>query len=293
MAAKESLPMPEELSDEQQSAVEVLLYRLADDEFVAAERYTEWQVKAPTLESDLALSNIAQDELGHARLWYDLLEDFGYTESDLIWERPPGEWRHSTLVERPFDDGDWADAIVRTYLYDHAEHVRLSALEDSAYPRIRDRIQKIIQEEDYHREHATNWLERLAENDSGRQRLQRALDGRLPEALTIFAPSDPAIEERIDDLGLRTRSLDEMREAWLDTIVPGLEGFGLDVDDAELPEQYDVHHEDFDLPNEIGRDTTHTDAWRDLHEEFTHTYRDLDRSQANRIMKDPDEADAS
>src|SRR6056297_4003394 len=101
MASAEQLAGPDELSEEEQEAVETLLFRLADDEFVIAERYTEWQVRAPTLESDLALANIAQDELGHARLWYDLLEDFGYTESELVWERDPSAWRHSTLVELP------------------------------------------------------------------------------------------------------------------------------------------------------------------------------------------------
>jgi ring-1,2-phenylacetyl-CoA epoxidase subunit PaaC len=290
MAATESLPAPGELSDDQREAVEHLLYRLADDEFVIAERYTEWQVKAPTLESDLALSNIAQDELGHSRLWYDLLEDFEYTESQLVWERDPGEWRHSTLAEQPFEDGDWADPIVRSYLYDQAEHIRLEALQDSTYPRIRDRVPKIVQEEDYHREHAQNWMERLAEDEDGIRKLQEALDRLFPHALTLFAPTDEAVEERIDDLGLRTKSLRVMREEWLDVVVPYLQDLGLSVGDAELPEQYDVHHSEFDLPEHVGRDQTHSDAWFDLQEEFTHTYRRLDRKQANRIMKDPDDS---
>lgn len=290
MAVTESLPGPADLSDGQQEAVEHLLYRLADDEFVVAERYTEWQVRSPTLESDLALANIAQDELGHARLWYDLLEDFGYSESELVWERDADAWRHSTLVERPFAEGDWADAIVRSYLYDQAEHIRLQALEESSYPRIRDRIAKIVQEEDYHREHAENWMERLAEEKDGLERLQDALDSLFPHALTLFSPADEAVEDRIDDLGIRTRSLDEMREDWLDVVVPYLQDVGLDVGDAELPEQYDVHHSEFDLPEAVGRDQTHTDAWFDLQEEFTNTYRELGRHKANRIMKDPDEA---
>jgi len=278
MAATESLPAPDDLSDDQQEAVEHLLYRLADDEFVLAERYTEWQVKAPTLESDLALANIAQDELGHARLWYDLLEDFGYTERELVWERDAGAWRHSTLTERPFDTGDWADPIVRSYLYDQAEHLRLAALEDSTYPRIRDRVPKIVQEEDYHREHAENWMERLAEDEDGIRKLQDAVDRLFPDALTLFEPTDEAVDERIDELGLRTRSLDDMREAWLDTVVPYLKDLGLTVD------------ADADVPEDVGRDQSHSDAWFDLQAEFTNTYRRLDRKQANRIMKDPDEA---
>jgi len=282
MAAKESLPAPGELSDDQREAVEHLLYRLADDEFVAAERYTEWQVKAPTLESDLALANIAQDELGHARLWYDLLEDFGRTESELVWERDAGAWRHATLVEQPFETGDWADAILRSYLYDQAEHVRLAALEDSTYPRIRDRVPKIRQEEDYHREHAENWMERLAADEDGLHRLQGAVDRLFGPALTLFAPTDDDVEARIDDLGLRSRSLEAMREEWLDVVVPSLTDLGLEVSDA--------HEAGSGLPDAVGRDRSHTDAWFDLQAEFTNTYRELDRHEARRIMNDPDEA---
>ena len=105
---------PDSLPAADREALEALLLGLADDEFVLAERYTEWQVRAPTLESDLALANIAQDELGHARLWYDLLYELGHTEEELLFERPAGEFRHSTLVEQPFPEGDWADAVIRS-----------------------------------------------------------------------------------------------------------------------------------------------------------------------------------
>ncbi|WP_257297458.1 1,2-phenylacetyl-CoA epoxidase subunit PaaC [Haloarchaeobius sp. FL176] len=289
MAAVEELSEPDDLTADEREAVQHQLFRLADDEFVVAERYTEWQVKAPTLESDLAFSNIAQDELGHARLWYDLLQDWGAEESELIWERDPSEWRHSTLAELPFDEGDWADPVLRSYLYDVAEDIQLRALQDSSYPRIRDRVGKILGEEDYHREHAANWLERLCEEEESRARVQDALDRLFPHALTLFAPTDEAVEERIDELGIRSEPLVTMREEWLDEVIPFLESLGLSVDDAELPEQYDVHHSQLELPEHTGRDQSHTDAWFDLHDDFTHTYQELGRTSAERIMKDPDD----
>ncbi|WP_439026538.1 1,2-phenylacetyl-CoA epoxidase subunit PaaC [Haloarchaeobius sp. DT45] len=289
MAAAETLPEPQELSEDEREAIEHQLYRLADDEFVIAERYTEWQVRAPTLESDLALANIAQDEYGHARLWYDLLQDWGATESELIWERPADQWRHSTLCELEFAEGDWADAIVRSYLYDVAEDIRLQALADSSYPRIRDRVGKILGEEDYHREHAQNWLERLCEEEDSRARVQDALDRLFPYALTLFSPTDEDVEDRIVDLGIRSEPLVTMREEWLDEVVPYLESLDLSVDDAELPEQYDLHHSAFQTPDEVGRDQSHTDDWFDLYDDFTHTYTELGRETANRIMKDPDD----
>ncbi|WP_435332911.1 1,2-phenylacetyl-CoA epoxidase subunit PaaC [Haloarchaeobius sp. TZWWS8] len=275
MAAAE-LAAPADLSDEEREAVRHQLFRLADDEFVMAERYTEWQVLAPTLESDIALANIAQDEYGHARLWYDLLQDWGAEESELIWERVPGEWRHSTLCELEYESGGWADAIVRSYLYDTAEDIRLKALVDSSYPRIRDRVGKILGEEDYHREHAMSWLERLCEEDESRARVQDALDRLFPYALTLFLPTDEAVDDRIVQLGIRTETLDDMREEWLDEVVPYLESLDLTVDERDLPEAK-------------GRDQTHTDDWSALYDDFTHTYRELGRTKADRIMKDPDD----
>jgi ring-1,2-phenylacetyl-CoA epoxidase subunit PaaC len=278
MAATADLAF-EDLDDDEREAVRTLLFRLADDEYVTAERYTEWQVRAPTLESDLALANIAQDELGHARLWYDLLEDFGSEERELVWERPPEAWHHATLAELPYEEGGWADAVLRSYLYDVAEDLRLAAVEGSTYTRLRDRVETVENEEDYHLEHAQNWLERLVDADAGHDRVQAALDRLFPYALTLFAPADPEVEARIDELGLRDRTLSELRRDWLDRVVPYLESLGLDVPDPG----------DTDLPTAVGRDGEHTDHWNDLHEEFTRTYRELDRQGTVRIMPDPDD----
>jgi ring-1,2-phenylacetyl-CoA epoxidase subunit PaaC len=282
MAPTDPVPLgrPDELSDDQREAVETLLFRLADDEFVLAERYTEWQVVAPTLESDLALSNVAQDELGHARLWYDLLEEFGYGETELVWERRPDEWHHATLTELPFAEGDWADAVVRSYCYDVAEELRLDALVGSSYPRIGDRVGKIQGEERFHREHAENWLERLATDPDGLERVQSAVDRLFPHALTLFEPVDVEREARIDDLGLRTESPAAMREEWLDQVLEFFESLELRVEDPHRVE----------LPDAVGRDGSHTDHWRDLHEDVTSTYRELGRTSVRRIMADPDDA---
>lgn len=276
----ELLGGPEDLSEQERAAVEAELRCLADDEFVVAERYTEWQVRGPTLEADIAIANIAQDELGHARLWYDLLEDFGYDQVELIWERDPEDFRHATLVERPFERGDWADCVVRSYLYDTYEQLRLEALEDSSYPRFADRVGKVLGEEHYHREHSQNWLERLAEDPEGRSRLQDAIDGLFPHALTLFEPTDH--EDAILELEIRREPLADLRDQWRDVVAPFLAGLGLDV-----PTE---HHEDI-LPDARGRDSTHTEAWQSLYDEFTFTYRQLGRSEAPALMPDPDEAD--
>ncbi len=291
----------EELRDSQRAALEELLFRLADDEFVHAERATEWQIYAPTLESDLALANIAQDEFGHARLWYDLLQELGYTEAECIWERPAAEWTHSTLVELPFPEGGWGNAVVRGYLYDTAEQIRLEALVDTSYAPLADRVGKALSEEEYHREHAGNWLERLAGEPESHDRLQTAVDELFPHALSLFTPGEH--EAEIVANGFRRATLDELRTEWLDTVVPRLESLGFDVpavegvsldtegdnrvpldtegddgvgDDDEVSDDDGITDtETVPRPDVRGRDGTHTDVWAELYEEFTHTYHEI------------------
>lgn len=250
--------------------VEELLFRLADDEYVIAERYTEWQIYAPTIESDLALANIAQDEFGHARLWYDLLEERGYEEKDLLWERAPEDFRHSTLCELAFEEGDWADPVVRSYLYDTAERLRLEALVDSSEPAIASRVNKVLSEEDYHREHAQSWLERLSEGES-RERVQAALDRLFPHALSLFDPGEN--EGEIVSEGLRTESLSALREEWFAVTIPYLESLGLSMPEPEEVERPEVR----------GRDGSHTSEWFDLHESFTSTYHELGFDEPTRL----------
>jgi ring-1,2-phenylacetyl-CoA epoxidase subunit PaaC len=273
------------LDDDDREALRTFLLALADDELVVAERYTEWQVRAPTLESDIALANIAQDELGHARLWYQLVQQFGEDETDLIWERDPADFRHSTLTELPFEEGDWADAVVRSYLYDVAEDVRLHAMAESSVAPIRDRVGKVLDEEDYHLDHARSWLGHLvADGDGAREQVQEAVDRLFPHALTIFEPAGD-VEDDIDDLGIRTESLAEMRDEWLSRVESELEDVGVAVPEVDLPEQYDVHFSPDALPVHVGRDGDHTDHWAPLHEEMTETYRELGRDSATRIME--------
>ncbi len=251
---------------------EELLFRLADDEYVIAERCTEWQIYAPTIESDLALANIAQDEFGHARLWYDLLEERGYEEHELLWERDPEEFRHSTLCELAFEEGDWADPVVRSYLYDTAERLQLEALVDSSEPAIADRVKKVLSEEGYHREHAQSWLERLSEDEGeSRKRTQAALDRLFPHALTLFEPSEH--EAAIVSEGLRTESFSDLREEWFEIVIPYLESVGLTVPEPDAVER----------PDARGRDGTHTEDWFDLHESFTATYHELGFDEPTRL----------
>src|SRR4051812_23351307 len=79
----------------QNSALGELLLALADDEFVTGYANSEWTGIAPLLEEDLAFSSLAQDELGHARLLYELLaKEMGDGDGDFPPPHPPSPIPH-------------------------------------------------------------------------------------------------------------------------------------------------------------------------------------------------------
>ena len=103
---------------------------MADDEFVIGFSDSEWTGIAPLLEEDVAMSSLAQDELGHAAALYGLL---GRRSPDgdadaLAYDREPAAYRHARLLDH--GRGDWAMTIARRYLYETADAVRLEALAD-------------------------------------------------------------------------------------------------------------------------------------------------------------------
>src|SRR5690348_7886880 len=64
------------------AALFALLSSLADNKQAIGRRYAFWCNGAPALEAAVAAAAMTQDELGHARTLYPLLDDFSQAASD-------------------------------------------------------------------------------------------------------------------------------------------------------------------------------------------------------------------
>jgi ring-1,2-phenylacetyl-CoA epoxidase subunit PaaC len=164
------------------------LLAMADDELVLAHRNSEWTGHAPILEEDIAFASIAQDELGHATIWYGLLQDLTGNDPDqVVFHRQPSEFRNVQMVELP--KGDWAFSMLRQFLFDVFEMIRSQQLTTSKYEPVAQAAAKIRQEELYHFRHTSNWVKRLGlGTDESRRRMQAALDTLWPYAHQLFQP---------------------------------------------------------------------------------------------------------
>ena len=210
---------PGGVSDEPRNT---MLLALADDELVLGHRHSEWTGWAPHIEEDLAFSSIAQDEMAHARLLYELT---GGDVDALALGRSPDEYRNAVLCERP--NGDWGYSVARQYLYDTADGVRLQVLADSSWRELADAIGVIRLEEKYHLDHAEAWFGRLASGPmEARQRFADGLSRGLPDAVALFEPL-PGEEALLED-GTLPASNEELLGRWLERLGAALEDVSLD-----------------------------------------------------------------
>ena len=149
-----------ELPPTTRDALAGLLLAMADDEFVVGFWDSEWTGIAPMLEEDVAFSSLAQDEIGHARIFYEMLAQLAGESADrLAFHRPPEEFRHALLLDHPRTD--WAFSIARRWLYETSDAVRLTALADGSFKPLTDVVAKVRREERYHLMHLDAWLRRL------------------------------------------------------------------------------------------------------------------------------------
>ena len=129
--------------------------RLGDDALILSQQLGEWISRAPELEEDVALGNIALDLLGHARSLLHYAGSYdGRSEDDLAFFRDEPEFRCAWIVQQP--NGDFAQTIARqfvvsTYMFELYSALRVSS--DETFAAI---AEKSLKEVDYHRDHAVD-----------------------------------------------------------------------------------------------------------------------------------------
>nr|WP_320777602.1 1,2-phenylacetyl-CoA epoxidase subunit PaaC [Streptomyces sp. CRN 30] len=168
------------------------LLRLGDDALVLGQRLCQWITRAPTIEEDLALSNIALDLVGHARTLLALggrLDGTGRSEDDLAFTRGDREFTNALLAELP--NGDFAVTVARQLAWTHYAVPYYEALAGCADPDLAGFGARAAKEVAFHRLHADNWTLRLGRGTpESAGRLQAGLDRVWPYTAELFDEDD-------------------------------------------------------------------------------------------------------
>jgi ring-1,2-phenylacetyl-CoA epoxidase subunit PaaC len=180
--------------------------RLGDDALILAQRLGHWISRAPELEEDIALGNIALDQLGHARSFLSyaggaMVNDDGSarSEDDLAYFRREHEFRSVQLFEQP--NGDFAATIARQFVVSYYQFLLYSRLTESKDATLAAIAAKAVKEVDYHRDHAAQWVLRLAGGtEESRKRMIHGFRIMWPYVEELFR--DDALTERLAEAGI-------------------------------------------------------------------------------------------
>ncbi len=196
-------------------ALKDLLYKMADDQLIIGHRNSEWIGLGPLLEEDIAFASMAQDKVGQSLALYQLLQNLGENEPDMVaFTRPAIQFHNSQFVELPIGEYDFS--LMRHFLFDTADYYRCEMLMASSYEPLQFLARKLKGECRYHIMHADSWIKKLGNgSEESIERLQKSLNYSIPYALGIFEESkleNELISERIFVGEI------ELRERWIEHI---------------------------------------------------------------------------
>ncbi|WP_070119405.1 1,2-phenylacetyl-CoA epoxidase subunit PaaC [Bacillus marinisedimentorum] len=220
--------------EEYLAALKELLFQLADDDFILAYRGSEWLGLAPHIEEDVAYSSINQNTMGHAAMYYLLLEELGEGDADaLAHGREAAERRNAIILEEVNGTGhylkepryDWAFAVVRHFFYDLAKKVRLESLKNSSYEPLAQTALKINIEQYYHIMHWKTWFIQLAGSEGeAARRMKEAVEKVWKDFGGVLTLGPQA--EKMAEFGL-IESEENLKMRWLHAVSDVLEKTGI------------------------------------------------------------------
>lgn len=176
--------------------------RLGDNALILGQRLSAWCGYGPVLEQDIALSNIALDQLGQARMLMQYaaeLKGGDVTEDGMAFFRDVFDYHNLLLLE--LENGHWGDTVVRQFLFDTFNYFFYTELLKSADERLQSIAQKAIKEVTYHAQWSAEWVIRLGDGtEESHQKAQKSLDELWEWTGEMFSMDE--LERRMAEQGI-------------------------------------------------------------------------------------------
>ena len=220
---------------------------LADTSLILGHRVSEWTGHGPILEQDIALSNMALDQIGQSRNFYqyaaslyEVLRESSQpphfasgaftlpvTEDSFAYLRDAGEFRNLLITELPA--GDWGQTVLKLFLVSAFQLLNYEALQGSSDPHLSAIAEKSSKEVRYHRRWSAEWVIRLGDGTTeSHERMQNALSYLWPYTGEMFRMSPYEKEESARHVA---PALEELEVEWQEGVRKTLEEATLEVPD--------------------------------------------------------------
>lgn len=164
---------------------------IADNSLILGQRMGELCGHGPSLETDIACTNIALDLFGQVRSYYQYAAKIaadGRTEDDIAMLRKERDYVNVLLVEQP--NTDFAYTMARHFLFDVYHLLFLTELKKSNDLTLAAIAAKSIKEVRYHQRFSSDWMKRLGDGtEESQRRVQQAIDDLWTYTDELFRPT--------------------------------------------------------------------------------------------------------
>jgi ring-1,2-phenylacetyl-CoA epoxidase subunit PaaC len=204
-----------------QDALATYVVRHADDNIVLGQRLAEYISRAPDIEEDLAVGNLALDHIGvadHLFTYAASVEGGDRTGDDLAMFRSEREYTNLLLAEQRHDG--FGELIARQFLFDAYQLPVWEALSLSADDTLAGIAQRAAKEARYHLRHSSMWIVRLGDGtEESHARIQASIDRMWRFTAEMFE-ADGLDRQMIEvGVGIDPSTLQEEWEATVDSVL--------------------------------------------------------------------------
>lgn len=198
------------MSDEWPEPAVDFVQAIADTKLVLSHRYAQWSLAGPSLEDDIGGASAAQEEIGHARQLFRLLEQQGRDGDWLRGDREAETFANVASLDHVGED--WVSFIGAVGPADRAAWYLLDAIDHDDFGGL---VTKMGEDEYFHLEYHDARLETLAAEQP--DAIRSVLDTAIPAALATIGPATYTAEaDPVYQTGFTSRPVAELREAFAD-----------------------------------------------------------------------------
>ncbi len=184
---------------------------IADNSLILGQRFGELCGHGPSLETDIAGTNISLDLIGQTRSYYQYAAKVSkkdITEDDIAFLRLEREYRNVLLVEQP--NTHFGFTIARQYLFDVYHLLFLNELQHSKDETLAAIAKKGIKEVSYHKRFSGDWIKRLGDGtEESHEKMQEAINGLWRYTDELFEMTEADHEMVASGIGVDLSQLKE------------------------------------------------------------------------------------
>jgi ring-1,2-phenylacetyl-CoA epoxidase subunit PaaA len=194
-----------------------------------------WITRAPSLKRKAILLAKVQDEAGHGLYLYSAAETLGTSRDQMLADLHSGKAKYSSIFNYP--TLSWADMGCVGWLVDGAAILNQVPLCRTSYGPYARAMVRVCKEESFHQRQGFEIMQTLCEGAPVQKEMaQEALNRWWWPTLMMFGPKDSESPNTEQSMKWRIKRFtnDELRQKFVDMMVPQAEFLGLTVPDEKV-----------------------------------------------------------